>query len=218
MAKRLFLLLISGLIGIVMAPDFLMATDDVQIAAPVFDDVLTEEIVEETPVAYEEPVEEAIYYESVYEEPVYKEPVYEEPIYYAPANTISIAGKYLEVVDVDSTLDDSGEHVNKYGDRFLYGHNSWNVFGSLVNLGVGETFSVYYGGVNQNYQISKIVIYEKNANTGKLQINGEGSYMNAVAKAKNSGVQYDLSIMTCYGTSYGNGDASHRLVIFANAI
>ena len=62
------------------------------------------------------------------------------------------------------------------------------------------------------------MIYEKDVAAGKLRLNGEGSYMYAVAHARHSGVQYDLSIMTCYGTSFGNGDASHRLVIFANAI
>ena len=77
---------------------------------------------------------------------------------------------------------------------------------------------MYYGGVNYNYRISNIVIYEKDVEAGKLRINGEGSYMYAVANARHDGVQYDLSIMTCYGTSFGNGDASHRLVIFANAI
>ena len=42
--------------------------------------------------------------------------------------------------------------------------------------------------------------------------------MSAVAGARHGRVQYDLALMTCYGTSYGNGDASHRLVVFANRL
>jgi len=206
MAKRLFLLLFSGLFGIIIAPDFLTAADEVHPISPEFNAVLTEEIIEEP--------------EPVYEELVYQAPVYEapEPVYVAPSNSISIAGRKLDIVDVDSTAVDAGNHVNKYGEKFLYGHNSYNVFGALVNLGVGNTFSMYYGDVNYNYRISNIVIYEKDVAAGKLRLNGEGSYMYAVANARHDGVQYDLSIMTCHGTSYGNGDASHRLVIFANAI
>ena len=87
-----------------------------------------------------------------------------------------------------------------------------------MSLGAGSMFSVTYDGVSRNYVVAKTVIYEKNIETGKLQLNGAGSYMGAVADARNEGVKYDLSLMTCYGVSYGNGDASHRFVIFANEI
>ena len=63
-----------------------------------------------------------------------------------------------------------------------------------------------------------MVIFEKNAESELLQLNGFGDYMYAVSLAVFDGVQYDMALMTCYGTSYGNGDASHRLVIFANMI
>lgn len=134
----------------------------------------------------------------------------------AVGNYISVAGRQLSVVDVDDTIVDSGDHVNKYGARFYYGHNTWNVFGGLVNLGVGDSFSIYYGGVLHNYRVAKTMIYEKNVSTGRLQLNGAGNYMRAVSLARDGGVQYDVSLMTCYGTSYGNGDASHRFVVFAN--
>ena len=133
-------------------------------------------------------------------------------------NYIQIAGKTLSITDVTSTAVDSGTHVNKYGDKFLYGHNSSTVFGGLKNLAVGSSFSVNYGGQSANYQIQKIVIFEKNVTAGTLELNGSGTYMRSVANAKFQGIQYDLSIMTCSGTSYGNGDASHRLVIFANRV
>lgn len=218
MAKRLFLLLISGFIGIISAPEILMASDGFDLIG-----LDSSGIVETVPIAVEdEPEEEqeeeddaqTSYYTS-YNTVAYEEP---EPVYVAPSDSIAIAGKTLEIVDVSDTTVDSGGHVNKYGDRFLYGHNTANVFGGLTSLGVGSRFSVTYDGDTTYYEVNKVVIYEKNRDTGKLQLNGSGSYMRSVANAKYDGTQYDLSIMTCYGTSYGNGDASHRLVIFADAI
>lgn len=221
MAKRLFLLLISAFMGIFATPEVLMASDTVDVQG-----IDNARIVETVPIVEEptstEPVIENVVVarQSAYVAPAretYVAPA-STPAYVAPSNNISIAGRTLEIVDVANTTVDSGGHVNKYGSKFLYGHNSAAVFGGLTGLGVGSGFSVTYGGVTTNYIVSKIVIYEKNVETGKLQLNGAGSYMRAVADAKSDGVYYDLSIMTCYGISYGNGDASHRWVIFANAV
>lgn len=133
-------------------------------------------------------------------------------------NYISVTGRNISIVDVGSTTVDAGNHVNKYGSRFYYGHNSGAVFGGLTGLDVGSSFSIYYGGVLHNYRVAKVMIFEKNISNGRLQLNGSGSYMKSVSEARGGGVQYDISLMTCYGTSYGYGDASHRLVVFANEL
>ncbi|MBR3228644.1 sortase [Candidatus Saccharibacteria bacterium] len=217
MGKRLFLLLFISIIGTIYNVQNLTATDSVSVMQPDFNAVETREIKEKTPeittsndtnvkaiaVATSAPVQTA---------------VAPAPVYVAPANSITIAGKTHEIVNVSSTTVDSGTHVNKYGEKFLYGHNSGAVFGSLTSVGVGSTFSVNTNGITSNYSVAKVVIYEKNVSAGTLQLNGAGNYMRQVANAKSDGVYYDLSIMTCYGTSYGNGDASHRYVIFANRI
>ena len=134
------------------------------------------------------------------------------------SNYISVNGRNISVVDVASTAVNAGDHVNKYGSRFYYGHNTGAVFGGLVNYGVGSSFSIYYGGVMHNYRVAKVMIFEKNVSNGHLELNGSGNYMRSVADARSGGVQYDVSLMTCHGTSYGDGDASHRLVLYANEI
>lgn len=141
-----------------------------------------------------------------------------------PADSIQIAGKSLNITTVDNTTADSGNHVNRfkkgnYDGRFLYGHNSAAVFGGLKNLGIGNTFTVTLDGVQNTYRIAHIVIFNKNVAKGTIQLAGdETNYMGQVAKAKFKGAQYDLSVMTCHGQSLGGGDATERLVIFANKI
>ncbi len=211
MAKRLFLLLISSFIGVINAPSFLIADNSFTVKQPEFNAVNTVEI--------EKPVIETNEVKTVVTANTQATPVVKAvPAPVVPANSIAIAGRNLTVVDVASTAVDSGNHVNRYGSRFLYGHNTGAVFGGLVNLGVGSSFTVTLNGVTTNYQVRRVVIFEKNTANGRLQINGEGNYMRPVANATFEGAQYDLSLMTCYGTSYGNGDASHRLVLFADAI
>lgn len=134
----------------------------------------------------------------------------------AMGSYISVSGRNIPVIEVSSTALDAGDHVNKFGDRFYYGHNSGNVFGGLVNYGVGTSFSINSNGITHNYRVVKAVVYEKNAELGRLQLNGSGSYMKAVSQARSDGVQYSIALMTCYGTPYGNGGATHRLVLFAN--
>ena len=214
MAKRLFLFLLFSVIGAFTSVEFLTADNAPVAGQPDFNAVETVEIVEtEEPEVEETSVATA----RAAATPVNAAPVYAAPAYTAPTNNIAIAGRTLEIVDVADTTVDSGGHVNKYGSKFLYGHNSGAVFGNLVNLGVGSTFTVTYGGTVTNYQVAKVMIYEKNTSNGRLQLNGSGNYMRGVANAVSDGVYYDLSIMTCYGTSYGNGDASHRLVLYAYA-
>lgn len=134
----------------------------------------------------------------------------------AMGSYISVSGRNIPVIEVSSTALDAGDHVNKFGDRFYYGHNSGNIFGGLVNYGVGTSFSINSNGITHNYRVAKVVVYEKNAELGRLQLNGSGSYMKAVSQARSDGVQYSIALMTCYGTPYGNGGATHRLVLFAN--
>ena len=130
-----------------------------------------------------------------------------------PAYNIQFGNHTLEIRNVDSTTVNSGNHVNKIG-KLLYGHNSATVFGDLQTLSLGETFTVTENNLVTTYQITAITLYEKNPD-GRLQLNGSGNYMKAI---RDKALGHDIALMTCAGTSYGNQDASHRLVIFADTI
>lgn len=128
----------------------------------------------------------------------------------ATFDNISIGGRTIRIKSVSDTTVDAGRMVAKYGNKFLYGHNSSTVFGHLHTLSVGSTFTVTLGGQTTTYRIAKAVTLEKHTQVAPI--------MYPIAQAKYSGQTYDLSIMTCAGVSYGNGDASHRLIIFANRL
>ena len=99
--------------------------------------------------------------------------------------------------------------------KLIYAHNSSNLFGNLKSLGIGSTFTVTDSGTTKTYVVSDRVTFEKN--NGLLQLNGAGNYMGRVTYSAGYGNgNHSLALMTCAGTSLGGGDATHRLVIFAD--
>lgn len=130
---------------------------------------------------------------------------------------LAFNGRKIPLTEVDSTDRESGDGVNKI-NKLIYGHNSASVFAGLDTLTAGATFTISLGGAETTYRVFASVIYDKNPD-GRLQLNGKGSYMKAIRdRASYNNTPHDLALMTCAGISYGNGDASQRLVIFADAI
>ena len=94
----------------------------------------------------------------------------------------------------------------------IYGHNSAGLLGSLFYRYPGETITVTEGGVTSNYVVSAVATYAKTPD-GRLE--GDPGLMSSIA---NTAMGHDLALFTCAGTNYGNGDASHRLVVYADRI
>lgn len=209
MAKRLFLLLISGLFGVIMSPDFLTADEHFTAKSPEFNDVLTVEIKPEEPVVETASV-------ATYSKPVVNNPVpvvYSEPVYVAPQLANYSVSYYIGTA---SEFNNTAYNLSYNGlykfKKMIYGHNSYNLLGNLSSRYIGETFTITEGGVARNYVVANIQKYEK---TSDGALNGDASLMTSIAY---SALGYDVALFTCAGVSYGNGDASHRLVVFANAI
>ena len=192
----------------------------------------------EAPVVSNEPViEEAVatvevqptYETVVYEIPVYdatvETPVYEAPVVY---DRIEIAGNTVPIFYSDNTLIDAGDQAGLYGEHFIYGHNTANVFGGLSGMGIGSYFTVTLNGVTKTYQVVNFDVQTKSHFEGdvirRTQLTGvtvltKMKMMKAItAYGEYNGGRYDYILMTCAGTSYGNGDASHRLIMMANEV
>ncbi len=173
---------------------------------------------------------EAVATEEILAEPTYEiatdyeTPVYELPVY----DQINIAGNTIPIFYSNNTLIDAGNQVGLYGSHFLYGHNSANVFGGLSGMGIGSYFTVTLGGETKTYQVVNTDLQTKSHFEGdvirKTVVSGvtvltKMKMMKAItAYGEYNGGRYDYILMTCAGTSYGNGDASHRLILMANEV
>lgn len=133
---------------------------------------------------------------------------------YASVGSISINGRTINIINgcINSSnqLETPTSGAAVYNTRFIYGHNSSDTFGFLKNLSVGTEFSVTLNGTTKRYKITK-------KDTLTREAFSNSSTRRQVYTASFGG-SFDLSIMTCAGTNYGNGDASHRLIIQASRV
>ena len=221
MAKRLFLLLGINSVMIIMSPWFLMAADTVNVVG-VDDSRAVQTILPPEPEPVSEVAEPAIALavtsESAQTSGPTRAPESAQTSESATATKVPTAGA-ASVANYTVTLVTSKIVATNlsYSDiyrtgKFVYAHNSANLLGNLQYLNYGDIFTITEGGVARNYRVMDKVVYEKAANG---YLNGSKELTKAVEINANG---YDVSIMTCTGTMYGNGGASHRLVLFANAI
>ncbi|MBR2741918.1 hypothetical protein IKD98_04185 [Candidatus Saccharibacteria bacterium] len=211
MAKSLFLFTISALMTLLWTPEVLMADDFDLKKLPDFDDVET--VIEVKPVEVIEPVQPVVTQAvstprvETMTRPVAQPAVQTAPVY---SNSFSINGRNLELVDVASPAVNAGNHVNRYNKMF-YGHNSAGVFAGIGSAG---EFSVTENGVTTRYRVMEQHTFEKYSAT-HLSLDGQ---VYSMASLANRAWGYDAIVVTCAGTSLGNGDATHRLMLFANKI
>ena len=205
MARTLFLFIITA-ITVLVNPIALSAANEVAVTG-----LNPAGMVETVPLPEPEPEPEPVQ-ESVYEfasssastaayEPVYATPVLQN---YTVTSVVS-RDVYM------STANNLGNGIYKY-NKMIYGHNSAGLLGSLAYRYVGETIAITEGGVTSNYVVSAIAVYAKTAD-GFLE--GDRRLMTNIA---NTALGHDVALLTCAGTSYGNGDASHRLVVYADRV
>ena len=206
MAKRLFLLLFSAFIGIVGNPEILMASDSYELVG-----ISNAGITETIPI--EEPVSEVVEESAAPTPIVTTSYVAPAPAYVAPQIANYTVSFYINSVDEYTNTVNSLRYDGIYKFRkMIYGHNTGNLLGNLTSRYIGENLTITEGGVTKQYVVSDIQVYRKTED-GYLENNRK-----LMSNIANTAMGHDIALFTCYGTSYGNGDASHRLVVFANAV
>ena len=97
-----------------------------------------------------------------------------------------------------------------YG-KMIYGHRL-TVFGGIMNLSVGSTFTVTMNGETATYRVVgvKDLSVEDAKNNASLLYSA--NYMTYKYGA------YDLTLMTCTGTINSDGSATHRRIVMAKRV
>ena len=154
MAKRLFLLLFSALIGIINAPEILMASDEFDLSglsnAGIVETVpVVKEPVVDTSVPEETAIESsaANVAESAGQEVYYAQVAVPQKVNYTVSFYINNKREYM-----NTAYNLSYDGLYKF-KKMIYGHNSWNLLGNLANRYVGEVFTVTEGGAVRDYQV-----------------------------------------------------------------
>ena len=124
------------------------------------------------------------------------------PVAYAVTRQIGSLDEYIA-----TALNLSYSDIYQF-KRMVYGHNSANLLGNLRERYVGEEVTV--NGVR--YRVADKATYAKTAD-GNLE--GNATLMSKIAY---TAMGHSLAMLTCAGQSYGNGDASHRLVVYLDQI
>ncbi len=130
-----------------------------------------------------------------------------------------------KVVKSNSEYNNIAHNLSKYDiyrfNKLVYAHNSSNLLGSIKNLTMNDTFTLTENGVKTTYKVAETKIFEKVddytlalCTSGYTNCNGS-FYMSSLMNARLNGKSYSIVLFTCDGTSKGNGDATHRRVVFA---
>lgn len=96
-------------------------------------------------------------------------------------------------------------------NKMIYGHRL-TVFGGVMNLGVGSTFTVTLNNQTTTYRV--VGVEDTSVENAK---NNASILYNATYKAYKYGA-YDLTLMTCTGTINADGSASHRRIVMAKRV
>ncbi len=191
MAKRLFLMLFSAILGITFVPETLAQADTFSVSAVDFQGVetrVTEALTETTT------------------QPAIATVTAPAPVNYTVTKFVNSEDEYVALASNLSYSD-----IYRY-QKLIYGHNSTRLLGNLSARYVGETITITEAGTTKTYRVADIQLYEKTAD-GRL--NGTPRLMNKIAR---TALGHDVALMTCAGTPDGKGGASHRLVVFADAM
>ena len=211
MARSLFLFIVC-ILGVAVNPLALSATDRVAVTR-----IDESNIVETVPLPEPEPyVDSGANYNYATESNLGIEPNFGADVQlaaYVPVVTNYTVTKYIGTkAEFNATAASlSYSDIYKFG-KMIYGHNSWALLGSLAERYAGEIITITEGGVVSNYRVAESVLYAKTSD-GRLE--GDPGLMSSIVR---TAMGHDVALFTCAGTSYGNGDASHRLVVYADRV
>ncbi len=203
MAKRLFLMLFSAILGITFVPETLAQADTLNVLAVDFRAVETVETIEtveaveavETAKTVKMPAQNIV--PATVSTPV--------PVNYTITRVVNSRDEYAALASNLSYGD-----IYRY-QKLVYAHNTSALLGSLSARYVGETITLTEAGATKTYLVADIQLYER---TTDGYLNHKRGLLGQITQ---TALGHSVAIMTCAGTPDGKGGASHRLVVYLDA-
>ena len=187
-AKNIGLVLLSSFVGIMLNPEFLMASDSITISD------LEQSAVTETIISVPET--------SIVKTATAKNAEVKTAMKITTEeNLIKFAWGAQNLVFSDTAKTESGNNVVKV-NKMIYAHD-YTKFGNIVKLKIGDTFSLTVNGVTKKYSVTANPIDGKagvkldviDAKKGELYHKKVGEiYTSAIE----NGWKHDLALLTCY--------------------
>ena len=210
MAKRLFLLIISSIIGVIASPSLLASKDDVAVVR-VDDSKAVETVILPEP----EPVKPQVVTPRV----VASKAVVSQPAPRAAAPAAGVAPVNYTVTYFVSSKSEYNALAQKlsYRDiykfrKMVYGHNASNLLLSLKDRNLNEVISITESGVRTEYKILwKRELLQVSGTELKDNRTGIVYSMSDISSALNN---YDLALLTCSG----GANTPYRWVLFADKL
>ncbi len=203
MAKRLFLMLFSAILGITFVPETLAQADTFSVSAVDFRAVETVKTIEAVKAV-----------ETVETAKTVKTPAQN----IVPATVSTPVSVNYTITRVVNSRDEYAALASNlsYGDiyryqKLVYAHNTSALLGSLSARYVGETITLTETGATKAYLVTDIQLYERTADG---YLNHKRGLMRQITQ---TALGHSVAIMTCAGTPDGKGGASHRLVVYLDA-
>ncbi len=211
MAKRLFLMLFSAILGITFVPETLAQADTFSVLAVDFRAVETVETIEtveaveavETAKTVKTPTQNIV--PATVSTPVSTTVSTPVPVNYTITRVVNSRDEYAALASNLSYGD-----IYRY-QKLVYAHNTSALLGSLSARYVGETITLTEAGATKAYLVADIRLYERTAD-GYLD-----HKRGLMGKITQTALGHSVAIMTCAGTPDGKGGASHRLVVYLDA-
>lgn len=100
-------------------------------------------------------------------------------------------------------------------NRYIFAHNSPQLFDFLQHLPIGSTFQLTISGSTKHYKISKNQVLCDPTNPSHPCSNYPEKPLDMFPIIHPHLHSADLSLMTCAGTPLKHGDATHRRVVYA---
>lgn len=217
MAKQLFLAFLVGFTSIVLCPTVLDASDSFIARQPDFS-AFESYLNEQETIAKEAEAKQAEIIADIEAAAHSNQSVFTRLANSTPISTPNAGANILNFQitrsiaysEYEAASSDPGNNIYRFA-KLIFAHNTPALFGNLATLTPGQTITLTENGQTHSYRVATSEVVPKI--NGYL--NGDPYFVNNLAYKAGG---HSFALLTCSGQMLGGGDATHRLIVYIDAI